>query len=179
VFLYYVAHEVLPSLFVLYTDYRYAWNEQQVGLALAAIGVCSTIVSALLVGPTVARLGERRALLAGLAFMALSSLVFGLMPSGALFLIGVPIAALAGLASPALQALATRRVDADAQGKLQGALSSLRGIAMMIGPLLFTQSFASSLRASGRPLSGIPFVIAALLMVCSVFIAHRTTGGGS
>ena len=175
-FLYFVAHEVLPSLFVLYTDYRYAWNERQVGLALAAIGVCSTIVSALFVGPAVARLGERRALLAGLGFMALSSLVFGLMPSGALFLIGVPIAALAGLTGPALQALTTRRVDADAQGRLQGALSSLRGIAMMIGPLLFTQSFASAIRAGGRRLSGIPFVVAALLMIGGAIIARRVTG---
>ncbi len=174
-FLYFVAHEVLPSLFVLYTDYRYAWDERQVGLALAAIGICSTIVSALLVGPAVARFGERRALLAGLGFMTASSLVFGLMPSGALFLIGVPIAALAGLAGPALQALATRRVDVDAQGRLQGALSSLRGIAMMIGPLLFTQTFAGALHVGGRRLSGIPFVLAAALMVGSGVIARRAT----
>jgi DHA1 family tetracycline resistance protein-like MFS transporter len=176
-FLYYLAHEVLPSLFVLYTDYRYAWDERQVGLALAAIGVCSTIVSALLIGPVVARLGERRALLLGLVFMVASCALFGLMPSGALFLVGIPFGALAGLASPAMQSLATRRVDADAQGRLQGALSSLRGIAMMLGPLLFTQSFASALRAGGRPLSGVPFLLAALLLVGGGFIAHRATRG--
>lgn len=66
-FLYYVAHEVLPSTFVLYTGYRYGWNSATVGLTLALVGVCTAIVSGGLVGPIVARIGERRAALTGLA----------------------------------------------------------------------------------------------------------------
>ncbi|HEX5435920.1 MAG TPA: TCR/Tet family MFS transporter [Gemmatimonadaceae bacterium] len=174
-FLYYVAHEVLPSLFVLYTQYRYVWSERQIGLALAIIGICSTIVSATLIRPAVKRLGERRALLAGLACMAAGSVVFGLMPTGVLFLVGIPFAALAGLASPAMQALATRRVGATEQGRLQGALSSLRGIAMMLGPVLFTEVFASTLHWGGARGSGIPFVLAALLLVAGAAVAHRVT----
>jgi DHA1 family tetracycline resistance protein-like MFS transporter len=38
-------------VFVLYTDYRYQWGERMVGFSLAGIGIASTIVSALLVGP--------------------------------------------------------------------------------------------------------------------------------
>jgi DHA1 family tetracycline resistance protein-like MFS transporter len=40
------AHEVLPSTFVLYASYRYHWTERDVGLALAAVGICSAIVTA-------------------------------------------------------------------------------------------------------------------------------------
>jgi len=35
----------------LYTQYRYAWNGRDVGLALAVVGISTSIVSGLLVGP--------------------------------------------------------------------------------------------------------------------------------
>ena len=60
-FLYYLAHEVLPSTFVLYAGYRYNWDERAVGLTLAVVGVCTGIVQAGLIKPIVARFGERRA----------------------------------------------------------------------------------------------------------------------
>ena len=66
-FLFQLAYQVLPSTFVLYTTDRYAWDQAAVGLTLALIGVASTVVQGGLVRPIVAWLGERRALLLGLA----------------------------------------------------------------------------------------------------------------
>jgi DHA1 family tetracycline resistance protein-like MFS transporter len=159
-FLYYVAHEVLPSLYVLYTEYRYAWNQRQIGVSLAVIGVCTMVVSAFLVGPIVARLGERRALVFGYACMATSFMVFALASAGNTFLLGIPFVSLSGIAGPSLQALATRHVDSTEQGQLQGALSSLRGVGMMIGPVLFTQTFTWALQLA-RPFPATPMVLAA------------------
>ena len=68
-----------------------------------------------------------------------------------MFLIGVPVMALWGLAGPALQALMTRRVGPSEQGQLQGATASLQAIAGLIGPGIFTQTFAVVHRAAGRP----------------------------
>ena len=54
------------------------------------------------------------------------------------------------------------------QGQLQGAISSLRGIAGLIGPFLFTQAFASALSlGSHAALSGAPFLLASLLLLGS------------
>ncbi len=159
-FLYYIAHEVLPSLYVLYTEYRYAWNERQIGISLAAIGVCTTLVSALFVGPIVVRLGERRTLALGYACMTASFTLFAVATTGSAFLAGIPFVSLSGIASPSLQALATRHVESTEQGQLQGALSSLRGIGMMIGPLLFTQTFTWALQLA-RPLPATPMLLAA------------------
>ncbi|HYH97770.1 TCR/Tet family MFS transporter [Hyalangium sp.] len=179
-FLYYLAHESLSSIFVLYTDYRYAWSERTVGLALAAVGVTSTIVSGALMGPAVARLGERRAMLTGLAFGALSFLCYGLAPTGLLFLIGIPLGGLMGLAGPSIQALMTRRVNPSEQGQLQGAMSSLRGITGMIGPVLFTQILAAALRGDSLPhLPGAPYLLAGTLMVGALFLSWRVTRLGA
>src|SRR5512135_3240964 len=99
VFLSNLAHAALPSTFVLYAGYRYGWSARDVGLALAAIGVCMAVVQGTLIGPAVRRLGERRVLLTGLACGAIGFFAYGLAPTGLLFLAAVPIVALWGLAS--------------------------------------------------------------------------------
>jgi DHA1 family tetracycline resistance protein-like MFS transporter len=172
----YMAHESLPSCFVIYTDYRYGWGPREVGLALAGVGVASTFVQAGLVGAAVTKLGEPAALVAGMAFGAVGFAFYGLAPTGALFLAGIPFGALWGLAAPALQALMTRRVPPTHQGRLQGAVSSLRGIGGMTAPLLFTQVLASATRA--RPhalLPGAPFVLASAILVVCVVASLRVT----
>jgi DHA1 family tetracycline resistance protein-like MFS transporter len=70
----------------------------------------------------------------------------------------------------------TRRVGASEQGQLQGALSSLRGIAFMIGPILFTSVFASFIGANrGWHLPGAPYLLAAVLLTCAIYVAWRVT----
>jgi len=172
-FLYRVAHDALPSLFVLYGDYRFGWTARTVGFALAGVGV-SMIVQGGLVGAAVKRLGEPRALVTGLAFGAAAFTLYGLAPSGGLFLLGIPVGGLFGLTYPALQGLMTRRVGADEQGRLQGAIASVMGIAGVIAPVLFTQVFAAAigrLRPLGLP--GAPFLLAALLLVTAMVVLRR------
>ncbi len=173
-FLAQLAHDSMPSTYVLYVDYRYGWDERTIGLTLAIVGVCSTIVSAGLIRPTVTRFGERRALFAGLAFGAAGLAIYALAPMGALFLVGIPLMALYGLARPAMQGLMSRRVAASEQGRLQGALASLMGIAGVIAPALFTNVFAVFVRARDAvQLPGAPFFLAALLLVGALVVSSR------
>jgi DHA1 family tetracycline resistance protein-like MFS transporter len=177
-FLYHMAHHVLPSCFVLYADFRYGWKEEKVGSLLAAVGVCGIIVQAVLVRRIVAGIGERRALLTGLLFGAAGFALYGLAPTGAWFCLGVPVFALIGLYGPSSQALMTRLVGASEQGQLQGAGSSIMGITGMMGPVLFTTAFAEFIRP-GRPwpLPGAPFLLAAGMMVLALIIAAAVTRG--
>jgi DHA1 family tetracycline resistance protein-like MFS transporter len=175
-FLYYVAHEVLPSTFVLYTDYRYGWDSATVGLTLALVGICTAIVSGGLVGPIVARIRERRAALTGLAFGAAAFTIYGLAPTGRMFLAGVPVMALWGLYGPSAQGLMTRRVQPSEQGQLQGALMGLRGLAGLISPAIFTFTFATFISPhAGLQLPGAPFLLAALLLLVAFALAWRVT----
>ena len=174
VFLAAIAHEVQPSLFVLYTDYRYGWDTRTVGLVLAALGVPSAVVGAGLVRVVVERLGERRTLLLGLAFGACGFGLYGLAPTTAVFFAGVPLVALWGLAGPAAQSLMTQQVDPTEQGQLQGAISGVQGVAFMIGPVLFTAVYAASIGTrTGWQLPGAPFLLAALLLATGFALAWR------
>ncbi len=38
-FLYFLGHESLPNVFVLYTEYRYGWTSHDVGVSLALVGL--------------------------------------------------------------------------------------------------------------------------------------------
>lgn len=177
-FLAQTAHVVLPSMFVLYATYRYGWSESTVGLTLAMVGVCSIVVQSSVVGPVVARCGERMAMVLGLGAGAIGFVVFGLAPTGPLCWLGIPVMALWGIANPALQGLMTRRIAPDQQGRLQGAANSVQSISQLVGPFLFTLTFAYFIGpAAPAKAPGAPFLLAAVLMVVAVLIALRATGG--
>jgi DHA1 family tetracycline resistance protein-like MFS transporter len=175
-FLINLAHSVLPSVTVLYMHYRFAWDTRAVGLMLAGVGISSLIVQGLLVKPAVRVLKERRALAVGLTCGALGFTIYGLAPTGLVFGVGVPVMALWGIATPSLQAMMTQLVDATEQGRLQGALASLMGMASLIGPTAFTQTFAVfiSTRAAWH-LPGAPYLLAAVLLMMAMLWAWRTT----
>jgi MFS transporter, DHA1 family, tetracycline resistance protein len=168
------AHVSLPSTFVLYTSYRYGWSEATVGLSLAAVGVTSGIVQGALVGRIVGRLGEQRTLLVGMLFGAAGFAFYGLAPTSGWFWAGLPIISFWGIANPALQGLMTRLVGPSEQGQLQGANSSIMGIAELVGPSIFTLSFAYCIRPErGWQLPGAPFLLASAFLALAALFAWR------
>jgi MFS transporter, DHA1 family, tetracycline resistance protein len=170
-----LAHVVLPSTFVLYAAYRYGWNTTTVGATLALVGLCAMVVQGAAIGPIVKRFGERRALLLGLGCGAIGFLIFGAAPTGALFWLGIPVMALWGVAGAATQALMTQLVKPDQQGQLQGATASVQSVSQMLGPFLFTLTFAYFI-GSDAPLKlpGAPFLLASALLALGLVIAART-----
>jgi MFS transporter, DHA1 family, tetracycline resistance protein len=174
--LFYLAQQSLPAVFVIYTQYRYAWTKGDVGLSLAVVGVSTSIVSGMLVGPFVRRFGERRSVVSGLTFGTLGFLSFAFAPHGWMFLCAIPFLGLWGIAGPSVQSLMSRRVDPTSQGKLQGAINSIRAISGMIGPLLFTQVLAIAI-APGIAIyfPGAPYFLAALLLFSSLLLGIHVT----
>ncbi|HEX7878490.1 MAG TPA: TCR/Tet family MFS transporter [Candidatus Eisenbacteria bacterium] len=174
--LYYIAHQVLPSVFVLYAGYRYGWDPRMVGFTLAVVGVCNVIVQAVLVKRVVGRFGARTTLLVGLVCGAIGFASYGLAPTAALFFLGVPIFAMMGFYSPAAQSIMSRRVSASEQGRLQGANASIMGLSGLVGPGLFTQVFAAFIgEQAGWHLPGAAFLLASILMFIAVPVALAAT----
>ena len=70
--------------------------------------------------------------------------------------------------------LMSRRVAPDEQGQLQGANASLMGIASMLGPVIFTVSYAAAISPKyGFDLPGVPFLIGALFLLGALFTGWR------
>jgi DHA1 family tetracycline resistance protein-like MFS transporter len=139
------------------------------------VGICAMAVQGAAIGPIVRRVGERTALLLGLGSGALGFLIFGAAPSGPLFWLGIPVMALWGVAGAASQALMTQLVAPDRQGELQGATSSVQSVSQLLGPFLFTLTFAHFIGAQAPVnLPGAPFLLASALLVLALVIAART-----
>jgi MFS transporter, DHA1 family, tetracycline resistance protein len=171
-----LAHAVLPSIAVIYMLYRYGWDQSTVGLTMAGVGVASIVVQSSVVGPATKRIGERAALLLGIAFGIAGFLMIAVAGKGWMFWLAIPLLALWGLESPASLSLMSRLVGETEQGRLQGANSSITGIANLFGPGLFTLVFAFAIApAHDWQLPGAPFLIAGWLLALGGIIAWRVT----
>jgi DHA1 family tetracycline resistance protein-like MFS transporter len=161
---------------VLYTSHRYGWDNKTMGVTLAAVGLSSGIVQVGLIKPAVRLLGERVTLLVGLLSGVVGFLIYGLATTGWGFWAGIPVLALWGMGMAAVMGLMSRLVSGSEQGQLQGANSSLVALAGLIGPWLFTQTYAWSI-GSGADwgLPGAAFLLAAALLALGTVLAWWVT----
>ena len=151
--------QVPGSLWILYGQDRYGWSAWVAGLSLACYGGLHALSQAFVTGPLVEKLGERRALLAGIAADAAGFVGMGVAVAGWVPFALLPLFAIGGLAMPALQAMQSRQVDEQHQGELQGTLASLASLIGIAGPLLVTAGFAAT--QSGWP--GCTWIVAAVV----------------
>jgi len=173
-----LAHAVLPSVFVLYATYRYGWSTSMVGVTLALVGICQMIVQGVAIGPIVRRLGEQWALLLGFGCGTIGFFIFAAAPTGLSSWAGIPFMALWGLAGASAQALTTRLVAPEQQGQLQGATMSVVSVSQLLGPFLFTLTFAYFIGAQAPfKLPGAPFYLASVLLLLALVISMRTLAG--
>lgn len=170
-FLNQLANMVWPSVFVLYTGYRYHWTPGTTGFVMMGGSTIGIAVQTFVVGPAVRRFGERGALLIGAACAATALGWYSFASTGLMYMIGMPISSLWSLVIPGLQGIMTRRVAAHEQGQLQGANQSLIGIASVIGPPLFGLSFALVVRHPDWNVTGLPMLLASLTMLACLLLA--------
>jgi MFS transporter, DHA1 family, tetracycline resistance protein len=130
--------EVYGTCWALWGHDVFAWNGLWIGLSLGAFGVCQALAQATLPGPAVRHLGERGAVVTGLAGASLALVVMAFARQGWMVFAAMPFFALAGVGVPALQSMATGLVDEGRQGQLQGVLASTVSLASVAGPLVFS-----------------------------------------
>jgi len=175
-FVQFMAFQVLPTVFVLYAYDRFGWQQFQVGLSLALVGALNITVQGGLVRRFIQRFGERKALLTGLLFGSAAMVVWGLAPNDVVLLLAAFVFAPIGFVAPALQSLMTRRVGPSEQGQLQGANASIAGLTGAVGPIFFGLVYSLALGSRAQfDLLGLPFIVAAVLMLASVGVAVRVT----
>ncbi|MBS0482006.1 MAG: TCR/Tet family MFS transporter [Proteobacteria bacterium] len=137
-----LAHTVYPAIWAYFAIAAYGFDEKQIGLALAVVGISSALVQGLGLRLFLPRLGERRAVLIGVAAFAVSAVLYAVARSVPMIYLAIVVGGLQGFIQPSIQALNSRAVDASSQGELQGATQSIGSIAQIIGPPLYAGVFA-------------------------------------
>ncbi|MGI9356719.1 MAG: TCR/Tet family MFS transporter [Rhizobiaceae bacterium] len=167
-----IAQQGLQGIWVLWTEAQFDWGVAEAGYSLAWVGVCMAFVQGFLVRIVVAKFGERRVIFGGYIVSAIAFVTLPLLTHGWMVYPGILFHVLGwGCAGPALQGLMSRNVPDDEQGLLQGTLTSVNTLAMITGPVLATQIFASSAGPAALvQLPGLFYFFAAAMMIAAITI---------
>ena len=174
-FLWQIAHQVLPSTWAFYTISKFHWTSAQVGYSLAFVGLLMAVAQGALTRVLIPWLGgERRAAVAGMLAAVLAYIGYALASSGwMMYAVGLT-SFLFALSYPSMNAIASQQIPANAQGELQGAVASLYSLSAIIGPPLMTQIF-SRFSDPAAPLyfPGAAFLAAAALTIGCAWLFLR------
>jgi len=170
-----MAQRGLENVWILYTGFRYGWDELTNGLTLGLVGVMAVLVQGLLIKPIVARIGERRSITLGLTVSTLAFLAYGLASQGWMVSVIIVFGALAGVALPTIQGLVAGTVLPSEQGKIHAAFTSLTSLTAIFSPLIFTAGLFSFFTSAAAPviLPGAPFFLGSLLFLVSLGLLVR------
>jgi DHA1 family tetracycline resistance protein-like MFS transporter len=173
-FLYSVAFNVYPSVWSYFTVERFNWSPQTIGLSLALFGIMMAVVQGGLIRLALRRFGERTTVIYGHVFDIVAFGLIAVVTSGTLALILTPLAALGAVITPALQGIMSRSVGDDAQGELQGVLTSTNALAMIVAPMMMTSVFAAFTGpAAPIYLPGAPFMVSVVLVSIGLLVFWR------
>jgi DHA1 family tetracycline resistance protein-like MFS transporter len=140
-FLVFLAGQIHPVNWTLYTQTKFHWTTWQVGLSLSFVGVMIAVAQGGLTRVIVPRLGENRSLTLGLCIYAVSFALFGFAREGWMMYPIVMLFSVSGITMPSLQAILAKHTPTDRHGEIQGSLVSIGSLACIIAPLLFTRLF--------------------------------------
>lgn len=164
-----LASHAVQSNWGFYTMFKFKWNEKMVGYSLVVVGVLTVAVQAGLIRLITPKLGTKRSVYVGFACYAIGMLLFALAGQGWMMLLILVIYCLGGIGMPALQGVISGQVPPNAQGELQGALTSLMSLTAIFGPLIMNNLFAYfSQKSAPVYLPGAPFLAASIMMFAAL-----------
>jgi DHA1 family tetracycline resistance protein-like MFS transporter len=162
-----LAHFVYPATWAFWAELALHWDATAIGWSLAAAGLAMGLAQTFVTGRAIARFGEARTVVIGMAVGGLSFLAYVFVTSDWMVYSIIFLSALQGLVWPSINALLSRMTDSSHQGALQGGMASIGSIAAIAGPLAMTQALAFGAE-HGEP--GGAFLLAALLVLCALAI---------
>lgn len=166
-----IAHHAYQSTWTFYTIERFQFSSGTIGLSLGVFGLLYALVNGWLIRVVMPRVGPVNAVWLGLGFTMTAFFGLGLLNTEWLFWIMLLPAALGGFLTPAMQGIMANETPDNAQGELQGAIASLKGIGAILGPVMMTQLFAHfTADGSAMPLylPGAPFLAGLALLVIAL-----------
>ena len=171
----YLGSHAVQSNWSYFTMYRFKWTPRTVGISLAVVGALVALVQGVLIRWITPRIGNEKSIYIGLLLYAAGMFLFAFSDqSWMMFVFLIPYC-LGGIAGPALQAIMSSNVPPNAQGELQGALTSVMSLTAIVGPLLMTNLFAFFTSVQAPVLfPGAPFLLGGLLMLSSSIVAYKS-----
>jgi MFS transporter, DHA1 family, tetracycline resistance protein len=171
----YLGSHAVQSNWSYFTAYRFQWTPKTIGISLAVVGALVAFVQAGLIRVITPKIGNERCIYIGLLLYAVGMFLFSMAnQSWMMFVFLIPYC-LGGIAGPALQATISGHVPPNAQGELQGSLTSLLSVTSVVGPLVMLNLFAYFTSVKAPVIfPGAPFILGGILMLSSSIVAYKS-----
>lgn len=168
-FVYFFSSAVYPAIWAFWGIAKFGWSEWLVGLSLAAFGIVTAVFQGALTGPAVKLWGESKVALIGLVSAVIAAVGYGFAPGLLVVIIFFIIHGPEGFVHPMLTAIMSKAVPENAQGELQGGISSIMSVSMLLGTVFFSQIFGYFMQDSAPVTSpDMAFFVAAGLLVVTL-----------
>lgn len=174
-----IAGHSMPSVWAYFTMEKFSWNARLVGYSLAFLGILSLVVQVYGVRLMSRRFGDYRMTTIGIAFSILGLLCIAFSFHVLLLIPALILYNFGSINRAGFQALTSKGTREDRQGELQGIIGSLNGLALIIGPLLMTQTFGLFTNGALGYFPGFPYLLAAILFVLAWVILASSKRAGS
>ena len=141
---------------------------------MAFVGVMSVIVQGGLLRIVIPKFGPVRCAYFGVTTTIAAFIGVATAGSAQALYFWYGVSSLGGLAGPSINSILSNQVAADSQGELQGIMAGVSSIAMIVGPLLLTQTF-TYFTSESTPvyLPGSAFWVAAALTLAALAIFYQ------
>lgn len=168
----------IQSTWSYYTIEKFLWDEKMIGISLAVVGIAFALVQGGMIRIIIKKLGQERSVYLGLFLSVAGFLLFAFATKSWMMFAFSFVYAFGGLAGPSMQGIMTSLVPADAQGELQGGLTSLQSTTALVGPLFMTQLFYFFTEENSlHYFPGAPMVAGAILALISAVWVYKTMRG--
>ncbi len=175
IILVYTGQKAVEYLLSFFLYEKFDWTLSSVGTLGIFIGVVLVAIQGGLIRLTIPKFGQKKNIIAGLLFYALGLTLIAFANKGWMMYLFIIPYCLGGISGPALQGLTTSKVAQNEQGELQGVITIINSITVIIGPLIFSYIFYHfTHKNTNMYFPGAPYIMAAVLMLISVFIAIRS-----
>jgi DHA1 family tetracycline resistance protein-like MFS transporter len=163
-----------PSVWALYTQYKFHWGPLQIGLSLTVVGLAFGLGQGFTTRIVTPKIGELKSVIYGSLVLVVNFLLYALATKPWILYASTALLLFTSIVMPSLQSMITKGTHADEQGELQGSLVSITSLTSIIGPLLYTGLFAHFTRPGHLIFSGAPYVMAALIvLICLILVLYK------
>lgn len=172
-FLINLAGQSHPSIWALYTHYKFQWSPRDIGLSLTVVGIAFGIGQGYTTRLIAPKIGELKSVIYGSIVLVANFLLYALVTKSWMLYAATSLLLFTSIVMPSLQSMITKGTPSQEQGELQGTLMSVTSLTSIVGPLLYTKLFSFFTKADHYPLPGAPYIAAATFTLLCLLLVLR------
>lgn len=173
-FLVNLAGQSHPSIWALFTHYKFQWSPLEIGLSLTVVGIAFGLGQGFTTRIVTPKIGELKSVIYGSVVLVINFLLYALVTKSWMLYAATSLLLFTSIVMPSLQSMVTKGTPPEEQGELQGSLVAITSLTSIIGPLLYTGLFSHFTKPGNYHIPGMPYIAAAIItFLCLILVFSK------